>query len=183
MNPSKLLRRFIDTGTKPSSQREASALLDESRSLLVSKLPTTGEIMMNFTKAELDSVDMSGNVIGQMYKIHNEKQKATAAPKTSTAAPAPRPAAARPAKKQDRIAELCAFITQPRKPLSVPVAKAATPTAPVNRFKTSTEAVVMQAAMHRSSPAADRAEARAELESRGLRFSADGKTIFKNATL
>jgi len=182
MNPSTLLRRFLDSGKKPILQRETSALLDESRSLLVSKLPTTGEIMMNFTKAELDSVDMSGNVIGQMYKIHNEKQKATAAPRTPTAAQAQRPAQ-RPAAKQDRIAELCAFITQPRKPLPVPVAKAATPTAPVNRFKTSTEAVVMQAAMHRSSPPAERAEARAELEARGLVFSADGKTIFKNATL
>jgi len=180
MNPSKLLRRFIDTGTKPSSQREASALLDESRSLLVSKLPTTGEIMMNFTKAELDSVDMSGNVIGQMYKIHNEKQKATAAPKTSTAAPAP--LGAMPARKDDRVKELAAFVMANRKPLAkAPVSKSSP--APSNKFTAATDSIVQQAALHRSSPAADRAEARAELEARGLRFSADGKTIFKNATL
>jgi len=177
MNPSKLLRRFIDTGTKPSSQREASALLDESRSIIASQLQSTSQHIQNFTDGDIDQI-LAGGKTGAMARAQAIHQKYANAAPTPRPAPAPRPAA-----QLDRIAELCAFITQPRKPFSVPVAKAATPTAPVNRFKTSTEAVVMQAALHRSSPAAERAEARAELESRGLKFSADGKTIFKNATL
>jgi hypothetical protein len=124
--------------------------------------------MMNFTKAELDSVDMSGNVIGQMYKIHNEKQKATAAPKTSTAAPAPRPA-----KKPDRVKELAAFVMNNRKPLAKVHVSKSSP-APSNKFTAATDSIVQQAALHRSSPPADKAQAIAELKRRGFTVTASG---------
>jgi hypothetical protein len=106
MNPSSLLKKFLSTGNKPANQREVSSLLDESRSLLISRLPTTGKIMMNFTEAELDSVDIKGgNVLQQMHKIYAGKQKANAAnqprPSASPARPAAsaKPSPARPAPK------------------------------------------------------------------------------------
>lgn len=78
MNPSKLLQRFLRTGEKPSSQRDTSAILDESRSILASKLPTTGETIMNFTETELASVNLKGgNVLDQMHKVYIEKQNFT----------------------------------------------------------------------------------------------------------
>jgi hypothetical protein len=118
MNPSKLLRRFLDTGTKPSTQRDQSALLDESRSIIASQLQTTSHQIQNFTVGEIDTIVAGGKgAIARAAAIHFEKY-ANTAPMTSTAAPTPRPAA-----KQDRIAELCSFITKPRKPLSLPVAK------------------------------------------------------------
>ena len=171
MTPSKLLQKFLHTGSRPADQRSQSALLDEARSHLVSKLPTTAHHISNFTDCEIDSI-LAGGKTGGMGRAHaiHIAQYANASP------PPPRPA------PQDRVKELAAFVMNNRKPLAKAHVSKSSP-APVNRFKTSTEAVVMQAAMHRSSPPAARAEARAELEARGLKFSADGKTIFKNATL
>jgi hypothetical protein len=118
MNPiSHLLKNFLQSGNKPRSQRETSALLDESRSILVSQLPTTGEHIQNFTDADIDGILAGGKgAMARAHSIHREKY--------TTAAPAPRPA-----KKQDRIAELCSFITKPRKPLLSTVAKTKQPTA------------------------------------------------------
>jgi len=183
MTPSKLLKKFLHTGSRPADQRSQSALLDESRSIIASQLQTTLEHMQNFTDLDIDNIlaGGKGSTLERMNAIHREKY-ADAAPRTPTAAPAQRPATARPAKKDDRVKELAAFVMNNRKPLAKAHVSKSSP-APVNRFKTSTEAVVMQAAMHRSSPAADRAEARAELEARGLKFSANGKTIFKSANL
>jgi hypothetical protein len=126
MNPiSHLLKNFLQSGNKPRSQRETSALLDESRSILVSQLPTTGEHISNFTDADIDGI-LAGGKGATMARAHSIHRK-----KYATAAPAPRPAQ-RPAAKQDRISELAKFITQPRKPLSSPAAKA-TQTSP-NKF-------------------------------------------------
>jgi len=104
MNPSKLLRRFLDSGKRPSSQREASALLDESRSLLVSQLPTTGEVTMSFTDEDLDGILANGKkgVLERAVALHRKRN--LSAPQPSRPAPAP-PAAtakalpARPAPK------------------------------------------------------------------------------------
>jgi len=168
MNPSKLLRRFIDTGTKPSSQREASALLDESRSIIASQLQSTSQHIQNFTDGDIDQI-LAGGKTGAMARAQAIHQKYANAAPTPRPAPAPRPAA-----QLDRIAELCAFITQPRKPFSVPVAKAATPTAPSNKFTAATDSIVQQAALHRSSPPADKAQAIAELKRRGFTVTASG---------
>ena len=114
MNPSKLLQKFLQSGTKPSTQRDQTSLLDESRSILVSQLPTTGYHIQNFSDGEIDQILAGGKgAMKRAHAIHIAGQQAQ--PTTSTAA--------RPAAKQDRIAELCAYITQPKKPLSPPVAK------------------------------------------------------------
>ena len=166
MNPSKLLRRFLDSGKRPITQRDQSALLDESRSILVSKLPTTGEIMMNFTEAELDSVDMkSGNVLQQMHKIYAGKQKANAAnqprPSASPARPAAqaKPSPARPAPTaQPAPAPPAAPLSDKKLPDSQP------PAAP--RLKESTDILMCAVKCTRLSEA-DRIAARAELVLRG----------------
>ena len=89
-----------------------------------------------------------------------------------------RAAQSKPAAKPDRIYELCAQISaqaaEARKPLHKPAAKPATAPAPANRFKTCSDSIVQQAATHRSSPPADRAEAKAELEARGFTVTASG---------
>jgi hypothetical protein len=96
MNPSKLLRRFLENGTRPSSQREASALLDESRSLLASRLPTTAETIQNFTDAEIEKITAGGKA-GTLERSHKIFLAKYGSPSASpTAKPAPS-AAARPA--------------------------------------------------------------------------------------
>ncbi len=50
----------------------------------------------------------------------------------------------------------------------------ASPPNPACRFAGASDALVKQAATHRSSPAADRIEARAELEKRGFTVTAEG---------
>lgn len=105
MTPSKLLKSWL-AGNKPSSTREVSALLDESRSLLVSKLPTTALDIQNMAEADIDGVlcGTEGTVLERAVAVHRAAQ---------TKAP-----------KKDRIYELCAAITaQARKPLSQPVTK------------------------------------------------------------
>ena len=122
------------------------------------------EFINSLSEAEIASITaQKSGTLDRLHAAYLAKQKPTA----------------RPAKKPDRIAQLCSFITKPRKPLSLPVAKTtqtalkAAP-APANRFKTCSEAVVKQAATHRSSPPADRAEAQAELEARGFTVTASG---------
>jgi hypothetical protein len=195
MNPSAILKRFLNSGKQPASQREAAALLDESRGLLLSKLPTTGETISNFTTAELDSVNLKGgNVLDQMHKVYLEKQGFTPSSSPSTmkvftkashpiakksATPAP---AGKPAAKQDRIADLCAIITQPRKP----IAKTPTATAPkaitaaARPLADASNRYLIQAATHRSAPEAGKAAARAELVTRGFTISPDGKAVSRS---
>jgi hypothetical protein len=157
MNPSQLLRKFLSTGTKPASVRDQSALLDESRSILISKLPTTGEIMMNFTEAELDSVDMkSGNVLQQMHKIYDGKQKANAANHPRSSASPARPAAS---VKPSPARPAAAAPAPPRPAASKPH--------PAPRLKESTD-ILMRAATMRGISETDRMAARAELEARGF---------------
>jgi len=96
MTPSKLLRRFLENGTKPSSQRLASALLDESRSLLVSKLPTTAETIQNFSDAEIDAITACGKpgAMARAHAIYSEKEGRfvkTGNPLAARPAPAARP--------------------------------------------------------------------------------------------
>jgi hypothetical protein len=104
MNPSHLLRKFLSTGTKPATQREVSAILDESRSLLVSKLPTTAETIQNFSEAEIEAITAGGKpgAMARAHAIYNEKQGRfvkTGKPlaKPTAKAPAPAPAATKPA--------------------------------------------------------------------------------------
>jgi hypothetical protein len=111
MNPSAILKRFLHTGNKPSSTREVSALLDESRSLLVSKLPTTSETIQNFSDGEIDTILAGGKsgVMDRAYAIYNEKEgrfvktgnplatPPTPAPRPAAKAPRPAPAASKPA--------------------------------------------------------------------------------------
>jgi len=108
MNVSKTLRKFLHTGSRPASQRESGALLDEARSLLVSKLPTTDETIQNFSETELASVNLKGgNVLDKMHKVYLEKQNYTPSntpskmkvftsppPAKKSATPAARPAPA-----------------------------------------------------------------------------------------
>jgi hypothetical protein len=110
MNPSQLLRKFLSTGTKPASVRDQSALLDEARSHLVSKLPTTAETIQNFSEAEIESITAGGKpgAMDRAYAIYNEKQgrfvktgnplakPAAKAPKAAPR-PAPAPVASKPA--------------------------------------------------------------------------------------
>ncbi len=106
MKPSLLLQKFLSTGTKPANQREASALLDESRSLLVSKLPTTAVHVQNLTTGDIDAVlsGTAGTVLDRAVAVHRAAQKK--------------------APKKDRIYELCETITaQARKRLPQPVTK------------------------------------------------------------
>ena len=110
MKPSLLLQKFLSTGNKPANQREASALLDESRSLLVSKLPTTALHIQNLTTGDIDAVltGTAGTVLDRAVTVHRATQ-------------------AKPSPKKDRIYELCETITaQARKPLPQPVAKPVT---------------------------------------------------------
>ena len=109
MNVSPLLKKFLSTGNKPANQRDASALLDESRSLLVSKLPTTALDIQNMAESDIDGVltGTAGTVLDRAVAVHRAAQKT--------------------APKKDRIYELCAQITaQARKPLPQPAAKPAT---------------------------------------------------------
>lgn len=85
MNISNTLRRWLDHGTRPNSQRECSAILDETRGLLISHLPSTGEIMNTFTAAELDSINpKGGNVLDQMHAAYLKKQNFTPSNTPST---------------------------------------------------------------------------------------------------
>ncbi len=104
MNPSQLLRKFLSTGTKPASVRDQSALLDEARSHLVSKLPTTAETIQNFTDAEIEAITAGGKpgAMARAHAIYNEKEGRfvkTGNPlaKPTAKAPAPAPAATKPA--------------------------------------------------------------------------------------
>jgi hypothetical protein len=189
MNPSKLLSRFLRTGEKPTSQRDTSAILDESRSILASQLPTTGETIMNFTKTELDSINpKGGNVLDQMHKVYLEKQsfKPSSTPSTMKTFTSPRKTSAPPtAKPVARTAPTAA------KPAPAPVASkpavihrvntsATAPTAPkpaaapANPLADASDRFVIQSAIHRSAPEADRIAARAELDRRGINITPEG---------
>ena len=106
MKPSQLLKKFLSTGNKPANQREVSALLDESRSLLVSKLPSTAVHIQNLTQGDIDDIVAGGRdgMIDRAVAIHRAqnlsaprpsrpaaKARPTAKP---SAAPAPAPPAA-----------------------------------------------------------------------------------------
>ena len=71
-----------------------------------------------------------------------------------------------------------AKITNARLKSSLAIARGklakASPPKPASRFAGASDALVKQAATHRSSPAADRIEARAELEKRGFTVTAEG---------
>ena len=110
MNVSPQLKKFLSTGNKPANQREASALLDESRSILVSKLPSTAIHIQNLTEGDMDGI-LAGGRDGMMDR----------------AAAVHRAAQSKPAQKPDRIYELCAAIKAQaavaRKRLPQPVTK------------------------------------------------------------
>jgi len=103
MNLSATLKKYLSTGDKPSSQRETSALLDEARSHLVSKLPTTATHIQNLTDGDIESI-LAGGKTGMMARaaaVHREKyyttRPAAAAARPAAARPAPAPVASKPA--------------------------------------------------------------------------------------
>jgi hypothetical protein len=150
MNPSKLLRRFLDSGKRPSSQRDASALLDEARSHLVSKLPTTDETIQNFSDADIEKITAGGKTgtLERAHKIFLANQRQQSAPSTAKAvvsAPAPRQAPT-------------------AQPAPAPPAASKPPAAP--RLTESTDILMCAVKCSRLSDA-DRAAARAELQLRG----------------
>ena len=71
-----------------------------------------------------------------------------------------------------------AKITNARLKSSLAIARGklakASPPKPASRFAGAADALVKQAAVHRSSPAADKLEARAELEKRGFSITPEG---------
>ena len=151
------LKSFLETGEKPRSQKQISVLLDQSRNQLLSN-PTNlmnDEFINSLSEAEIASITaQKSGTLDRLHAAYLAKQKPTA----------------RPAKKPDRIAQLCSFITKPRKPLSPPVekntqtaSKAAPAPALGNKLKGASYAILHQAATHRSSPLAEQAAARAQL--------------------
>jgi hypothetical protein len=96
MNVSQTLRRWLDSGTRPKTDRETSAILDESRSLLASQLPSTAIHIQNFTDAEIEKITAGGKAgtLERSHKIFLAKYGSPAA--SPTAKPAPK-ATARPA--------------------------------------------------------------------------------------
>jgi hypothetical protein len=96
MNPSRLLRAWLD-GHRPTSQRETSAILDESRFLLASKLPTTADHVQNFTDTDLAEITAGGRTgtLERAHKVFLAKQRKESAPSTvKPVVPAPAPKAA-----------------------------------------------------------------------------------------
>ena len=156
MNPSQLLRKFLSTGTKPASVRDQSALLDEARSHLVSKLPTTDETIQNFSDADIDKIVAGGKpgAMDRAYAIYNEKQGRFV--KTGN------PLAARPAPAP--VATVKPAVIHRATATAKPTATAAPPRA---RLKESTD-ILMRAATMRGISETDRMAARAELEARGF---------------
>lgn len=98
-------------------------------------------------RAATASAAATGDLKARARQAAAELERAAAALKQrKAAAPAPKPAPAKPAT----------------------IAK------PASRFAGAADALVKQAAVHRSSPAADRIEARAELEKRGFSITPEG---------
>jgi|LakMenEpi03Aug12_release.lakeMendotaPanAssembly.Ray.scaffolds.fasta_scaffold28283_6 hypothetical protein len=166
MNPSQLLRKFLSTGTKPASVRDQSALLDEARSHLVSKLPTTDETIQNFSDADIDKIVAGGKpgAMDRAYAIYNEKQGRfvkTGNPLAARPAPAARPAR-KPAPAP--VATVKPAVIHRATATAKPTATAAPPRA---RLKESTD-ILMRAATMRGISETDRMAARAELEARGF---------------
>ena len=142
MKPSQLLKKFLSTGKKPANQREVFAILDESRSLLVSKLPSTAVHIQNLTQGDIDGLVAGGKdgMIDRAVAIHRAQNLS-----------APRPS--RPAAK--------ARPTATAKPSAAPAP------APASRLTESTN-ILMRAATMRGISETDRMAARAELEARGF---------------
>jgi len=147
MKPSQLLKKFLSTGKKPANQREASALLDESRSLLVSKLPSTAVHIQNLTQGDIDGIVAGGRdgMIDRAVAIHRAQNLS-----------APRPS--RPAAKARPTAKPSAA------PAPAPAAASKPPAAP--RLTESTDILMCAVKCMRLSEE-ERAEARAELVLRG----------------
>lgn len=105
MKPSQLLKNFLSTGNKPANQREASALLDESRSLLVSKLPSTAVHIQNLTQGDIEGIVAGGKdgMIDRAVAIHRAQNLSAPRPSRPAAKARPtataKPSAARPAPK------------------------------------------------------------------------------------
>jgi hypothetical protein len=158
MNVSTILRRFLDSGKRPSSQREVSALLDESRSLLVSKLPSTAVHIQNLTQGDIDDIVAGGKdgMIDRAVAIHRAQ---------NLSAPRPSASPARPAAKAHPAASVKPSPARPAAaPAPKPPAAIKPPAAP--RLKESTDILMCAVKCSRLSEA-ERAAARAELQLRG----------------
>jgi hypothetical protein len=155
MKPSQLLKKFLSTGNKPANQREVSALLDESRSLLVSKLPSTAVHIQNLTQGDIDDIVAGGKdgMIDRAVAIHRAQN--LSAPRPSRPAATAKPATARPA----------ATAKPAARPAPAPPAASKPPAAP--RLTESTDILMCAVKCMRLSEA-ERAAARAELEARGF---------------
>lgn len=146
MNISKTLKKFLHSGDKPRTARETSAILDESRSLLVSRLPSTAVHVQNLTDADIDGI-LAGGKTGMMERaaaVHREKhftpstmkvftspnRAKTSAPSTAkpaATAPRPAPAPSKPAVVNRATATATKPATAPSAPAQLTAAEYATP--------------------------------------------------------
>ncbi len=158
MKPSQLLKKFLSTGKKPANQREVFAILDESRSLLVSKLPSTAVHIQNLTQGDIDGIVAGGKdgMIDRAVAVHRAQN--LSAPRPSRPAATAKPASAKPSPAHPAATAKPSAAAPPRPAASKP------PAAP--RLKESTD-ILMSAVKCTRLSDADRAAARAELVLRG----------------
>jgi hypothetical protein len=122
MNPSRLLQKFLSTGNKPANQRESAALLDESRSLLVSQLPPTAVHIQNLTQGNIDCLTAGGKdgMLDRAVAIHRAQNLSAPRPSRPAAKARPtasvKPSPARPASKPATIHRATATATKPATP-------------------------------------------------------------------
>jgi hypothetical protein len=93
MNPQ--LQEFIQTGKKPGSQKDTSALLDAARSELLSQTTKPNQIMTDSfinSLSEADIASIAASKTGTLDRLHTAylaKQKPAARPAAKAPAPAP----------------------------------------------------------------------------------------------
>ncbi len=164
MKLSNILTSFLKTGKKPVSSHETASILDEARSALLSSPAVADQFMPEMPAAEFinkaeKALARRPAVIHSTTDQYRRQQGRPplesgmqVAPGTNKIFnPAPKPAATKPQASTPRLA----------------------PTPP-NKFHGAPVGLVAQAATHRSSPEADRAQALAELAARGVVLNANG---------
>jgi len=159
---SQLFHKFIDEGKRPSTTQEITALLDEARSTIlnITQRIESGDLKVacpiDATAREYQKI--RANVFG-------DRAQAVAAAPASTALAQKAREQFTPIRNGSGKAAQAAAKPVAAKPASTAKAPQA---AASNRYAGADERLVAQAATHRSSPEADRVEARKELEARGF---------------